>query len=108
MTQPPYPPYPNHFQYYQPTEDPLGPARRAGMLMFFVGGLTLVAGFCCIGFGSALPHLLQQQPELAQQMNAMGNFPPGLIQTAMIVLGVISLVVGIAMLVLGRFIRNGG
>src|SRR5438128_18031 len=106
--QPPYPPYPTSFDYYQPTEDPLTPARRASMLMFFVGGMVLVGGFCCIGFGAALPNLLQQQPELAQQMSAMGNFPPNEIQTAMIVLGAMSLIVGIAMIVLGRFVCNGG
>jgi hypothetical protein len=105
--QPPYPPYPDHFQYYQPTEDPLAPARRASMLMYVIGVLMLLGGFCFIGIGAALPSMLQQHPELEQQLSAMGKFPIGVIRTGIIALGAISLLLAIALVVLARFVGGG-
>jgi hypothetical protein len=102
---PPQQSYPN-FNFYQP--DLLAPARKASMLMFLVGGLTLLSSLCCAGVGSALPRLMAERPEAFEEIQRIPNMTPELAQVFMFVLGGLAFVLGVAFLVLGAFVRRGG
>src|SRR5687767_9374021 len=66
--------------------DPLSPARRAGVMMFVLGGLLLMCGVACGGIGALAPwdEVLGQQPELQQQVPQMTST---IIQAAVIGFG---------------------
>jgi hypothetical protein len=118
---PPYSPYnpppqqqqqPNlGFDYYQPgvaaAQDPLAPARRASVLMFIIGGLVLLCGGC-LALSGQLVSVAQFPPEQAQVIQQFESQYKTSFQSAMIAFGVILLVLGLAYVLLGVFVRRGG
>ncbi len=104
---PPVPPnYGYDFNYYQPQQDVLAPAQRAGMMLYVVGGLILLPSLCCGAMGLALPAIMAQEPSLFSEVSASGMSPEGLQTTLMIAAGV-TLLLGVVLIVLGRFVRRG-
>lgn len=105
------PPPPNYgggydFNYYQPAEDPLAPAKRASLMMFIMGGLIVLPSFCCAAMGLALPAMMAQQPGALGDLTAAG-MTPELVQRMFTIGGAVGLFIGIVMFVLGRFVRRG-
>jgi len=104
-------PQPN-FNYYQPAypapQDPLAPARRASILMYILGGLVLLGGGCCIGVGILLPSLIEQQPELGAAISNVPGATEQLVQVAFVVFGILTLFLGVAQIILARFVSRGG
>lgn len=104
------PPVPTGPMYgYDPALDAaLAPARRAGILMFILGGLLFLGGVCCVGVGALLPQLMQQQPEAFRELE---NMPEGvtieMIRTAIIAVSAAGIVYALAFVVLGIFVRKG-
>jgi hypothetical protein len=98
--------------YYggMPQRDPLAPAKRASILLYVLGGLALAGGLCCGVIGAMMPQLLQQQPQLMEEMqNASGGqMTPEIMQVALVVVAGVVLVAGVLQLVLGFFVRKGG
>jgi hypothetical protein len=94
------------FRYYQPTDDLLAPARRAGVLLFVVGGLLALGGLCCGALGTLAPldEVMAQNPVL----NSTPGVTVEMLKVGIIVLGVLALLFGMALLVLGYFVRGGG
>jgi hypothetical protein len=104
---PPVPPnYGYDFSYYQPQQDVLAPARRASVIMFVMGGLLAIGGLCCGAVGAMAPldQIMSQNPTLS----STPGVTPELMQVGVIVMGVFSLLFGMALLVLGYFVRGGG
>src|SRR3954471_16123973 len=114
MTQSPYTPpgspQPIHYGTYYPgpPQDALAPARRAAMMTYIIGGLVIAMGACCVGFSALLPQMLQQQPQMASEMNQIPGFTPELGQKLLLGLGIAAALLGVGMLILGRFVRAGG
>lgn len=109
--QPPHQPYqPNYYGYGDTPggDDPLVPARRASILMYVLGGLTLLGGLCCGGVGIMLPNVMSQRPDLFSQAELPPEATPGLIQGVFLVLAGLVLLCGIAYIVLGFFVGKGG
>jgi hypothetical protein len=105
-TPPPqnYSHYPGYIAY-QP--DPLAPARRASVMMFVLGALSLLMGACSAGVGAMIPQMLQQ-PDFAAALAQNPEISPQLLQTRCVGFGILSLVFGMALIVLGVFVRRGG
>ncbi len=103
---PQQPNYGYDFSYYQPGDNPLAPARRAGVMMFIVGGLLAIGGLCCGAMGALAPldEIIGQHPIL----NSTPGMTVELLQIGIIVLGVLGLLFGVVLLVLGYFVRGGG
>ncbi len=104
---PPVPPnYGYDFNYYQPQQDVLAPARRAGVIMFIMGGLLAIGGLCCGAVGALAPldEIIRQNPTLS----STPGVTPELMQVSVIVMGVLALLFGMALLILGYFVRGGG
>ena len=97
------PPHPNQYAY----EDALGPARRAGKLMFVLAGLAVLAGFSCAGFGALMPEMLRQRPELFEQFQQIPNATPQLVRTLFFVLAGMIFVGGVVFGILAQFVRRG-
>lgn len=105
---PPVPPNGGYdFNYYQPQQDALAPARRASTMLYVLGGLILLPGFCCFAMGFALPAMMAQQPAVFSEVRASG-MPAETVQTTLMVAAGAALFVGVLMIVLGRFVRRGG
>jgi hypothetical protein len=105
--QPPQQPSPTTFDYYQPA-DVLGPARRAGGMMFVLAGVMLLGAFCCGGFGAMLPQVLAQNPStFAGLQEQVPELTPDMLRIAMIAAAVVAGVAAIAMVALGVFVRRG-
>ncbi|HEV2292575.1 MAG TPA: hypothetical protein VGR35_01890 [Tepidisphaeraceae bacterium] len=94
------------FNYYQPTEDVLAPARRSSVMMFIMGGLLAIGGLCCGAMGALVPfdQVMAQNPVLSSGPGMTAD----LLKFSVIVVGVLSLLFGMALLVLGYFVRSGG
>ena len=105
--QGPYTPPTNYAAGYDYGPDPLGPAKRAGILMYVLGGMTFVSSFCCVGAGVSLPKLMADQPEAFAELQQIPNASMGTIQVAMFVLAGLVFFVGLIMIVLGTFVRGG-
>ena len=108
MSPAPYTPpsqYAAGYDYYQ--NDPLAPARRAGMLMYLIGGVGLLSSFCCIGMGAMLPTLMAQQPEAFAEVQQIPQATPEFIQRSLFIFGGIIFIGGIGLILLGRFVRDG-
>jgi len=106
-SQPPVQPnYGYDFSYYQSQDDLLAPARRAGVMMFVIGGLLALGGLCCGGLGAFAPieEVMAQNPIL----NSTPGMTVEILKMGIIVMGVLALLFGMAMLVLGYFVRGGG
>ncbi len=105
---PPTPPeYGYDFNYYQPQRDVLAPARRASTLLFVLGGLIVLPSLCCAGMGMALPAMMADQPAAFGDLTA-SHMTPQFLQRALVIAGGIGVFAGVAMIVLGRFVRRGG
>lgn len=103
--QPPTPqPYPT-FDYYQP--DLLAPARRASVLMFVLGGLAVASALCCAGVGAMLPRMMGENPAAFAEFRRLPNVTPETMQAVLVVMSAVVLLVGVAYLVLGAFVRAG-
>ena len=106
-SQPPLQPnYGYDFSYYQTSEDLLAPAKRAGVMMYVIGGLLAMGGLCCGGVGVAAPvdEIMAQSPML----NSAPGVTPEMLKVAIVVMGILGLLFGIALIVLGYFVRGGG
>lgn len=106
----PYQPqYPLNFDYFQPgTPDLLAPARRAAIMLFIVGGLSLLCG----GGFVVLPFALPMSQLIAQAPMRLPEPPPGVsledaLKLTYLILGIGGLFVGAAILLLGFFVRKG-
>src|SRR4051812_13194090 len=100
--QPPQGPYPN-FDYYQP--DVLAAARRASILMFVLGALSMLGSFCCGGMGFLMPELMKN-PDFAARFQEVGA-NEHMMRIGMIAIGALSFIFGLAFVVLGVFVRRG-
>jgi hypothetical protein len=94
--------YPPTFDYYQPAGGS-SHARRASVMMYVIGALVLLSGFCCLGMGAMVPKLAQR-PDFARTIHSIPNMTPALFQAGMLVMGVIAAIIGIAYIVLGIFV----
>lgn len=109
---PPYqqPPYPNQgpFDFYRPAANPLGPARRASVLMFVLGGLGLMCG-AFITFGGLVltPEMIAQSPNSAQFHEFETQFSGISIRAAVIAMGILFLLPSILYAIMGFFVRSG-
>lgn len=109
---PPYqqPPYPNQgpFDFYRPAANPLGPARRASVLMFVLGGLGLMCG-AFITFGGLVltPEMIAQSPNSAQFHEFETQFSGISIRAAVIAMGILFLLPSILYGIMGFFVRSG-
>ena len=112
MSQSPYQPptpysQPMNFDYYGAPPDALAPARRAGALQYVVGGVVLLASFCCAGMGVLLPEMMRQRPDVFAEMQSISGAGTGFVQTTLFVLGALVFLIGVGMLVLAGFVRRG-
>ena len=121
MSQYPLPPgpptpYPSSqgplgFDYYRPGWDGLAPARRASIVLWVVGGLTMLCGLCTATVGWVLPldqMINQARSQMTpEQLNQLSDTNIELIRLGCKILGPVSLLVGIAMIVSGAFVRKG-
>lgn len=109
---PPYQqqPYPNQgpFDFYRQAANPLGPARRASVLMFVLGGLGLLCGALITLSGLVLtPEMIAQSPNSAQFHEFETQFSGISIRAFMIAMGVFCLLPSILYAVMGFFVRSG-
>jgi hypothetical protein len=106
-TPPPSPNYGGYdFNYYQPMQDPLAPAKKASIMLYVLGALVLLPSMCCGLVGLSIPTMIAQQPAAFSELSASGMTPQAM-QTVLIVGGVVGLLIAVAMIVLGRFVRRG-
>jgi hypothetical protein len=111
---PPPPQQPNYgaggydFSYYQPTEDLLGPARRASIMMFVLGGLTLLLGACNLASSLVVPaeQILAQNEAILQGQPS--PLSAGTLKTISLVMAILVCVVGFTFILLGTMVRRGG
>lgn len=106
------PPQPYQLPYGQPygvgqAPDALSPARRASLLMFILGGLTLLGSLCCGLVGAMIPNLIAEQPEIMQDIQLPVEVTPNVLQIVMIVLAALIFLYGVLTLVLANFVRRG-
>lgn len=100
---------PNYYPAgYDPMSAYLGPARRAGVLMFVLGGLGMACGVC-LGISALITPI--ESMISASGMN-VPELPPGmsigqLMRIAYVVMAVGLLIQSILMIVLGVFVRRG-
>jgi hypothetical protein len=106
--------YPSPLQYgqtypYGSFPDPRLPARRAGVLMIVLGVLLLLMGGCIAAVGAALPSFRDQMPAEQRQvfddLEHRFNFS---LQGVMVAMGIITLAIGLANIILGILVRKGG
>jgi hypothetical protein len=103
---PPGPQLPMNFDYYQPQDDVMGPARRAGFLLFLLAGFALVGALGCGAAGAMFPQLIQERPDMLDRLQRIPEMTPGLIRTMFFVGAGIMLIVGVAQVILGIFVRR--
>jgi hypothetical protein len=104
QVQQPYP-YPQQgYPYGSSAADPLAPAKRASILMFVLGGLSMIGGVCCGVMGAMLPQILAQQPEIQMPAEVTAD----MMQVGLVVAAGIVVLYGVAQVVLGFFVRGGG
>jgi len=94
------------FNYYQPVQDPLAPAKKASIMLYVLGALVLLPSACCGVVGLMVPAMIAQQPAAFSELSASG-MSPEVAQTVLIAGGVVGLLIAIVMIVLGRFVRRG-
>jgi len=110
MSQYPSPYQPPTFDYrsYMPAApDLLAPARRAGTMMFVIGGLILLLGGCIAAMSRALPGL-PMQAEQEQVMTNLEQTTHLARETFFAIVGIAIMVPGALMIFLGFFVRRGG
>jgi hypothetical protein len=101
----PYQPAPPIGYTYDPYGQYLGPARRAGLLMIILGSLVAVYAVCNGTIMFALPadQLMRSNPMMTREA---AQFSPDALKTIGVIVSILMLVVGIAKLVLGTFVRR--
>ena len=101
--QPPgsYPPM--GYGYY---EDPLLPARRASVMLFVVGALTMLLGTCAGLMLITLPELMKN-PEFTANLNNTPGLTLDTLKEALQYSVAIGLALGLLMILLGVFTRRG-
>lgn len=99
--------YPPPYGYTPYGPDPQAPARRAGMLMFVLGVLSMLGGVCLFGFGWAYPmdKLPPEQAQIFQQVEKESGIQ---VRQIFIAMGAILALPALLMLILGLFVRRGG
>ncbi len=116
MSQPPYYPppqqtqYPGYPQYGAPANpyaDPLGPAKRASIVMFILGALLLLCGLCFTGVGMVPmdqwpPESIQRFQEIEQKLQGVS------VKALLITMGMAGVIPGFLFIILGFFVRGGG
>lgn len=102
--QPPQPGYATPPGYPPMSPSVLGPARRAGILMFVLGGLSVLGGLCCGISGSMIEQIIAQQPAMAQDLPPEAT--PEVLRIGLLVVAAVSVVYGIGLVVLGLFVRK--
>ena len=113
--QPPYPSSPPYqapgyaayggYGYYPQQADYLAVARKAGILMFVIGGLVLLAGTCNMlsAFVSSPNEVLESQ----KRMIGESPLDPQTMRVATITFAVLTIADGLAMILLGALVRRG-
>lgn len=117
MTQYPYPSFPPAVPGtgpYPPVPDPLGPSRRASVLLLVIGVVALLGG---LGM-AAFPWLVSIGPSVEELRasvppDQLSQLPPGwtlerLVWAEFIVLGVLAAGSGVLLLCLAPAVRRGG
>jgi hypothetical protein len=102
---PPNPP--TNLNYASGFPDLMAPARRASIMMFVIGAMSLLLGLCS-GAVVAMAQGAQYQA-LAQQFAKSSQGPPpseSVLRTIYAALAIISAVAGIVLIVLGIFVRR--
>jgi hypothetical protein len=87
--------------------DVLAPAKRAGIMMYVLGGLVLASSACCVGAGVSLPRLMAERPEAFAELQEIPNASIGMIQISMYIMAGFVFVGGLVMIILGTFVRGG-
>jgi hypothetical protein len=90
---------------WDPREQLLAPARRAGLLMIILGAIAMGCGGCFFG-GSFLP-LNQLPPDSMAQLRQLEQMFDMPITRIMRILGVVLLIPGLAFIGSGIFVRRG-
>ncbi len=106
----PYQRPPSNLDYRQ-VADPYGqlraPQRRAGIMVFVIGGLFVLGGLC-FGMAASVPFSqLQLQPQQAQQFRQFETTYGIPIAHLILGFGLTSAVIGLIYLVLGVFVLRG-
>lgn len=95
--------------HYQPV-DLLAPARRAGVLMFILGGLGVLVGVCLSAILLTVPmEQLLSQPgvTIPEPPPELGMSKAQFVKMAAVTWTVVVAVVSVALVVLGFFVRSG-
>ncbi|HEY1628484.1 MAG TPA: hypothetical protein VGF52_01425 [Tepidisphaeraceae bacterium] len=112
MSQYPSPyntPYPGNFGF-DPAAGLLAPARRAAILMFVLGGLSLACGVCVgsvIKF-APLDQMIQERHFQIPDSANLGMPPEQIIRIFLGTMAVLALVKAIVTIILAIFVRRGG
>lgn len=109
---PPYqqPTYPNQgpFDFYRPAANPLGPARRASVLMFVLGGLGLMCGaFITFRGIIATPEMIAQGMNSDQLHVIDSTWGRNALRGITIAMGVFCLLPSILYAIMGYWVRSG-
>jgi len=117
VTQQPFPPnYPQQPQqqppnypgyYYSPAPDPLAPARRASILMFILGALSLCCGLCLGGIAALWDTMAQQNQQALQPLEQELSRMHLSAAVAFGIMAAIAVLPGLIYIVLGFFVRRG-
>jgi len=104
-----YPPGP-HPQASDPFAALLAPARRAAILMFILGGCSMLCGACAGIFSLLdLSHLPQAQMDQLKASEAAihAQMPGVTLQGLMGFIGIVTLVLGVLLIAIAFFVRRG-
>jgi hypothetical protein len=86
-------------------DDPLSPARRSAILMYFLGVLGFFGGVCVAALGLLLRDIMTQ-PQFAAILRSH-NIPLPELQSRIILVGAICCIGGFCLGALGFFVRKG-
>lgn len=100
------------FNYYAPAVDILAPARRAGIGLFVLAAFCMLCG-ACVGVAAwvgPIDRVIQQLQQAGYQFPATGGevSPEQVVRFAFAFMSVLGVLLGIALIVLGIFVRRGG
>jgi hypothetical protein len=112
VTQYPSPyslPPPPDFGAYHQAADVLAPARRAGVMLFVIGGLFAAFALCNGGYALVVsPEEIRRSMELMQSAGAQPSpFTPETLRTINVVSAAVILALGLGFILLGVFVRRG-
>ena len=104
-------PYQVPGQSWNPLDELLIPARRAGTLMMVIGSLVLICGFCIGVVGLAWDQLMQMAAADPKQQVAVAQIQAlygANAQSQFLYAGAATVIVGLIYMILGFFVRRGG